>query len=304
MKVSVIIPARNERFLPETIDDLFAKATGDIEVVAVLDGYTPDTPLPDRDNLIIVKHGEPLGMRASINHAAAVASGQYLMKTDAHCMFQEGWDEILSAQCEDNWVVIPRRFSLDPIAWAIDKNGKPPRDYHYLCYPHWAKDHDSGMHGVEWWGRGKERSDPRYDLDDNMSCQGSCWFMPRRYFCEFLGGLSEVGYGPFAQEFQEIGLKVWLGGGEVKVNKKCWYAHLHKGKTYGRMWHMDRATRDSVVNSHNWSSWYWMTNQWSKRVHDLEWLIDKFWPVPTWEEFGTVENAFSEWRNHYQGEFK
>jgi len=25
-----------------------------------------------------------------------------------------------------------------------------------------------------------------------------------------------------------------------------------------------------------------MGNQWKERVHDLEWLIDRFSPVPTW----------------------
>jgi glycosyltransferase involved in cell wall biosynthesis len=297
-KVSVIIPSRNEIFLPQTIADVIGKAAGEVEVIVILDGYWPDPPLPDYPDLVTVHRPEAKGMRASINAAARLARGKYLLKTDAHCMFQEGFDEILAANCDDDWVVIPRRFSLDPINWAIDQNGKPPRDYHYLCYPHWAKDHDSGMHGVEWWHRGRERSGPEYDLDDNMSCQGSCWFMPRAYFWDFLGGLHEEGYGTFAQEFQEIGLKVWLGGGQVKINKSCWYAHLHKGKTYGRMWHMDQATRESVVNSHNWSSRYWMTNQWEQRVHNLEWLIEKFWPVPTWDEFGSVESAFKAWHEH------
>lgn len=297
-KVSVIIPARNELFLQKTISDVLAKAKGEIEVIVCLDAYWPDPPLKDDKRVIVIYRGEVTGMRGGINACATAATGEYLMKTDAHCMFQEGFDEILKANCADNWVVIPRRFSLDAENWAIDQNRKPPRDYHYLCYPHWDKDHDNGMHGVEWWNRGKERSDPQYDIDDNMSCQGSCWFMPKNYFWNFLGGLNEEGYGTFAQEFQEIGLKVWLGGGEVKVNKNVWYAHLHKGKTYGRMWHMDRKTRDSVVNSHNWSSWYWMTNQWQQRVHDLDWLIEKFWPVPTWDNFGTIEEAFRQWHNH------
>ena len=40
-KLSVIVPARNELFLNKTVDDLFAKAHGDVEVIAVLDGYWP-----------------------------------------------------------------------------------------------------------------------------------------------------------------------------------------------------------------------------------------------------------------------
>lgn len=280
-KLSVIIPSRNERFLPQTVADLLAKASGDVEVIPVLDGYWPEPFLPDDKRLHIIHRSTPLGMRAAINAAAGIARGDYLMKCDAHCMFQEGYDEILKADCADNWVVIPARFSLDAENWTIQKNGKPRRDYHYLCYPEPDKQHDGGMHGVEWWERGRERSDPKYDIDDNMSFQGSCWFMPRQWFWGFLGGMSEVGYGGFTQEPQEIGLKTWLGGGELKVNKKCWYAHLHKGKTYGRMYHQNKT---EVVRGHNYSADYWMNNRWANRIHDLEWLVDKFWPVPSWPE--------------------
>lgn len=295
-KLSVIIPSRKERFLQQTVKDILNKAVEDIEVIAVLDGYWPDPPLENDKNLVILHKSTPMGMRSAINSAAAIASGKYLLKTDAHCMFAEGFDQVLKQDCDYDWVVIPRRFSLDPENWDIDKNGKPPRDYHYLCYPHWDKDHDTGMHGVEWWGRGKERSDPMYDIDDNMSFQGSCWFMHKKFFTDSLGGMSEEGYGGFTQEPQEIGNKAWLGGGAVKVNKKTWYAHLHKGRRYGRGYPQDSK---EIVDGHAYSARFWMTNSWRDRVRDLEWLIDKFWPVPTWQEFGSVEEAFKKWHEHY-----
>lgn len=283
-KVSVIIPARNERFLTKTVNDLLDKASGDIEVIAVLDGYWPGgelEPLPERKNLTILHRGISRGMRASINAAASVAKGKYLLKCDAHCMFQEGYDEILKTNCDENWIVIPARYSLDPENWTIERNGKPRRDYHYLCYPDPNKEHDGGMHGVEWWQRGKDYSDPKYDVDDNMSFQGSCWFMHKKWFTDFLGGMSEVGYGTFSQEPQEIGNKTWLGGGAVKVNKKVWYAHLHKGKRYGRMYSI---SSQEVINGHNYAAHYWMHNLWEKRIHNIDWLVEKFWPVPTWAE--------------------
>jgi glycosyltransferase involved in cell wall biosynthesis len=270
-------------------------------VIAIIDGEWPDPPLEDRPNLQVVKFGQPHGMRAGINAGANLATGEYLLKCDAHCAFAYGFDEVLKADCDDNWVVIPPRYSLDAENWKIDDNGKPRRDYHYLCYCDPFKNHDPGMHGVEDWGRCKERSDPMYDIDDNMSAQGSCWLMPKKHFTDFLGGLSEVGYGSFSQEFQEIGLKTWLGGGRVVVNKKTWMAHLHKGSRYGRMWHMSRKDHEGIVASHAWSSWFWMTNQPFKgRVHNIDWLIDKFWPIPTWPEdwktkydYSTIYGSFS-----------
>ena len=277
-KVSVLIPSRNERFLTQTIRDVLDKAAGDIEVVVALDGY--DTPLVDDPRLKVVHHPDALGMRACINDAASLATGDFLLKCDAHCMFSEGYDKVLARDCDETWVVVPRRFSLDPEKWAIDQNGKPPRDYHYLCFPDPHKEHDAGMHGVEWWSRGKERRAPEYDIDDNMSAQGSAWFMSRRQWTR-LGGLSEVGYGPFTQEFQEIGLKTWLGGGAVKVNKKTWYAHLHKGKTYGRGYSLNGL---GVTEGHLWSARHWMNNEEPNMVHKIEWLIERFWPVPSWPE--------------------
>jgi hypothetical protein len=196
-------------------------------------------------------------------------------------MFAPAFDKVLVENMQDNWIVIPRRYSLDPEKWEIQQNGKSPRDYHYLCFPNPKKDHDFGIHGVEWPERSRERRDrPEYDIDDTPSFQGSCWCMKRTWFTDFLKGMNEHGYGQFSQEPQEIGMKTWLGGGEVKVNKKTWYAHLHKGSTFGRMYSISQR---EIINGHNYSAWYWATNQWKDRIHDLKWFVEKFWPMPTWE---------------------
>jgi len=278
-KVSVIIPSRNEQFLPQTVEDIFAKATGEVEVIVTLDGYWPDPPLPDHDNLILIHRSKARGMRAAINAAASVATGEFLMKTDAHCMFAEGFDEVLQADCDGDWMVIPSRYSLDAENWCILETGKRRVDYHYLSYP---DEPGKGIHGQVWNDRRRERfGKPEFDIDDEMSFQGSCWFMTRRHFWNFLGGMSEVGYGTFIQEPQEIGLKTWLGGGRIVVNKKTWYAHLHKGRKYGRGYFLNKR---EAKRGNDYSCDFWFNNRWPSRIHDLEWLIDKFWPVPTWPE--------------------
>src|SRR3990172_823176 len=276
-KVSVIVPSRNEIFLEKTLNDLLAKARGDVEVVAVLDGYIPNPPIAIHDSrLVVLSTHEAKGMRNAINCGAAVSKGEYLMKADGHCMFEEGFDEVLKAECEDNWVVVPRRYSLDAENWAIMDTGKARVDYHYICWP-WNKPQEPGMHGEVWRERAKARKDIL--IDDEMSSQGSCWFMTKKHFNDFLGGLPEEGYGSFVQEFQQIGNKTWLGGGRVVINKKTWYAHLHKGKKYGRGYYISQK---KMVIGQSWSFDYCMNNRWEKRIHDIEWLIDKFWPVPTW----------------------
>lgn len=278
-KVSVLIPSNKEIFLTKTIDDIFNKAKGEFEVVVYLDGYWPDPPLRERPNLVILHGDTVIGMRGGINAAAAVATGKYLIKTDAHCMFEEGFDEVLKSECDEDWVVIPRRRSLDAENWIIDvTNKKAPVDYHFLSWA-WHKPNELGMHGTVWNERARTRQ--HILLDDEMSSQGSCWCMTKNHFTNFLGGLSEVGYGNFVQEFQEIGNKTWLGGGQVKINKKTWYAHLHKGKRYGRGYYISQR---KMIEGTLYSADFWMNNRFPHRVHDIEWLIDKFWPVPTWPE--------------------
>jgi len=279
--LSVIVPSRNERFTEQTVHDVLRNATGSIEVILILDGWWPTPILPDDPRLTLIHFSHPRGMRNAINAAAAIAKGEYLLKTDAHCMFDHGFDEILAANCDDDWVVIPRRHRLDAENWCLQDTTKPPVDYEYLSYPFWHPD-DPGMHGQIWNERTLERMDkPEYEIDNNMSFQGSCWFMSARHFHDFLGGLSEVGYGSFKQEAQEIGLKTWLGGGQIKINKRTWVAHLHKGRKYGRGYSMDK---NELRSASDWCTDHWMNNRWEGRQHDLSWLIEKFAPVPTWSD--------------------
>lgn len=277
-KLSVVIPSRNELFLAKTVEDLLSKAAGEIEVIAVLDGYWPKPALKDHDNLVLIHRGKAMGMRAGINAGATVAKGEYLMKCDAHCMFAEGFDEVLKKDCDDDWLVIPRRKRLDPEGWGIQDVGKPDVDYEFLSYPFW-KPEAPGMHGTVWNERIRERfGKAEYDIDDNMSFQGSCWFMKTAYFRSF-GGLKCLGYGTFIGEPQEIGLQVWLSGGANKINKKTWYAHLHKGSKWGRMYPTNRS---ELKAGNAYSVDFWYNNRWQGRTRDIEWLVDHFWPVPTW----------------------
>lgn len=299
MGLSVLIPSRNEKFLNKTIQDILDKSEGEIEILAVLDEGPPEAFIED-DRVSYLQQSSPKGMRAGINWAASLAKYDTLMKADGHCMFAQGFDKVLAADMQDNWVVIPRRHSLDAENWTILNNGKGPRDYHYLCFPDPHKGHDVGMHGVEWAERSRERLDPKYDIDDNMTCQGSCWYMKKSWFDNFLHGLSEVGYGTFSQEFQEIGNKTWLGGGEVKVNKKTWYCHLHKGKQYGRMYHMDNH---EVVEGHRYSARHWMNNEEPGMIHPISWLVEKFWPLPGWDKIWLEdwEDQLRSWNKEIDG---
>lgn len=278
-KLSIIIPSRNELFMPQTVDDLFKNAGGEIEVIVVLDGYWPDPMPPDRKGLVWIHRGKARGMRAAINSAESIASGEFLMKCDAHCLFGPGYDEILKKDCEDNWLVFPRRFSLDAEKW-ICRPEKEPIDYEHYFYPFTpGHEHEPGLHARPWMQRTREKKDIL--IDEDMSFQGSCWFMRTKSYRKWIGFMDERGYETFMGEPQEIGLKLQLGPaqGMLVRNKKTFYAHLHKGSQWGRMYHMSNSER---VRGNSYSFDFWWNNRWTERVHDVEWLIDHFWPVPGW----------------------
>ena len=272
--VSIIIPTCQEQFLNNTVDDLLEKAEGEIEVIVVLDNYWADPILKDDPRVIIIHRSERRGMRDCINSGVAISKGEYIMKSDAHCMFDKGFDKKLIADYkEDNWIVVPRRKRLDADKWCIQDVGKADIDYELISSPA-----NQGIKGQVWGTRALKRKDIL--IDENMTFQGSCYFMSRKHW-DWLGGLHEEGYGSFVREAQEICLKTWLGGGKVMVNKKTWYAHLHKGHKHGRGYFIDKRKMDK---GDIYCDDFWLNNKWKERKHNIEWLIDRFYPVPDWSK--------------------
>lgn len=285
--VSIIIPCYKDPYLQRTIDSLLKNAEGKIEVIPILDGYTPPKPLKKDPRVKPVILSTNVGMRASINAGVKKAKGKFIMKCDAHCIFGEGYDKIMARNCAENWIMIPRRYSLDDINWKRDEK-RPARDYHYLTIPMRNNGYGICMSNQEWLRRGYERRDPKYDIDDTMSFQGSCWFANRKYYLKHIHPLngSIDAYGPFGGEQTEIGLKYWLGGGANKVIKKTWYAHLSKQPRHYAAGLFDRHYKINkhTANSRTWTSKHWINNEEPNMIHPLSWLVEKFWPVPTWPE--------------------
>jgi glycosyltransferase involved in cell wall biosynthesis len=286
-KVSVIIPSRNERYLPDTLRDIFANRAGDIEVIVVLDGDYPDYDIPDYPGLKFLHNKKVKGLRYSVNRAVDFAKGKYILKIDAHCTIGEGWDEILQADCEDNWMVAPRRYLWDAPMWNYKKNADGSISYidaHYYFYP-FIRPYNPRLTSRPWVDRANERA--RYLIDEDMSCQGSCWFMPKSLF-KRIGGFNEFGYGTFSSEPEELGLKIQLGpvGGMVMRNKKTWFSHWDKPSIHWKTAPeiAGRVPDEERIAGNYYCFDYWFYNRWEERVHDFEWLIDKFWPIPTWPD--------------------
>lgn len=292
-KVSIIIPALNELFLQKTIDNIFENASGEIEVIVMLDNWWPKPMISDRQGMTIVHTNERLGVKKNTNSAARIATGKYLMKCDAHCAFSKGFDKALKKSCKENWVCIPSRYSLDPDKWERTRG---PFEYLMLTYPFIKDDvYGYGFHGKKWRGEDGlnggfwhlEEKRKKYRIDDIIIFQGSCWFMTRDHFFN-IGGL-EIDYYMF-QEAPEISFKTWLSGGRVVRNKRAWYAHLHKGKEHSGNYALSKSKKYEIEN---FMVDYWMGNKWPKQTRDFKWLIDYFfkkfspmggWPEDWWDE--------------------
>lgn len=283
--LSVVIPSYKDPFLQKTIDSLLENAQGEIEVIPVLDGYTPETPIKSDSRVKVIDLPANRGMRGAINAGLAKARGEYVMKCDSHCLFGQGFDKIMTENCAENWLMIPRRYSIDEINWQRHDK-RPFRDYHYLTIPMRTKGYGICMSNQDWLQRGGERNDPKYDIDDTMTFQGSCWLADKKHFMKRVGFLDDrqETYGPFGGEQLEVGLKYWLGGDEVKVIKKTWYAHLNKQPRHYKEGIFTRRYKNRQASGRTWAAKHWINNEEPGMIHPLSWLVEKFWPVPTWPE--------------------
>ncbi len=80
--ISVLIPAKDEVYLQKTIESALSASRGEIEVIAVCDGYWPDPCVLDDPRVNVIHHTKAVGQRRSINEAAKIAKGKYIFKVD------------------------------------------------------------------------------------------------------------------------------------------------------------------------------------------------------------------------------
>ena len=280
-KVSFIIPARGESLLNvrRTVDSIYSSAKGEFEVIIGYDG-TPNLGIAGCKNLKIIEFPEVVGIKTNINTLAAIATGKYLFKSDAHCRFGEGIDEILKANMEDDWVVMPR-FKIICPDWEIQmRDGK--EEYYDYFFIHCPLTDPRGYRfkaGGHWPERTAERENkPELMIDETPQIHGSGWFICKDHFFE-LGGFPLIDPYGHAQEPANLALKNWLMGGKVMVNKKTYYAHLHqetRDKGF-RLGHRNEERTYNIIANH------WMRNKESSMIHTMAWFVDEKFPnMPTW----------------------
>lgn len=218
--ISVIIPSFKDPYLQNTINSLLKHAEDDIEIIVVLDGYWPTNYDWSDKRIKIVHLGKTRGMREAINAGVLVSTGEFIMRTDEHCEFGPGYDRLLTEVFEDNWIVYPKRFYLNPETWTV--MDIKPNVYNKLVI-----DETHGkFSGLNW--KARELQNAHLDIDESMAMQGSCWIMKRSWWDSVIGRLQTEGYGPLYQDSHEMVFKTWKAGGKLMVNKKTWHAHKHR----------------------------------------------------------------------------
>ncbi len=299
--LSILIPARNEEFLKRTIEDLLSNIEAETEIIVVLDGYETDLPADTR--LRVIHNPESIGQRAATNQACKLSKAKYVMKVDAHCAFDKGFDKKMIAEMKDNWTMIPVMRNLHVFNWVCPDGhsryqspsglckecGKPtvknivwipktnPQSVSY-CF--------DGEPHFQYFNIFKKRSEYKKDLEatgitETMSIQGSCFMITRDKYWEL--NISDESLGSWGSQGIEVACKTWLSGGRVVVNHKTWYAHMFRtqGGDFGfpylnpgnKVEHAKKTVRELFFD-----------NKWEKQIHPLSWLLEKFWPVPGWSE--------------------
>jgi glycosyltransferase involved in cell wall biosynthesis len=298
--LSVILPARQEQFLQRTIEDIFEHAEGDTEVIAILDGAWADPPISDHPRVTIIHNTEPVGQRAATNQGARLSQAKYIMKADAHCAFDQGFDVKLMEAHEHDWTVVPKMYNLHGFDWECQecKNRYYQADKPDMCCgknefekivvwkPRLARmtyswRFDKTMQFRYWKAHRKRKSTRRGDYMETMSFIGACMFMERERYWE-LDGCDES-HGSWGQFGTEWACKSWLSGGKLLTCKKTWFAHMFRTKNKKFSFPYKISANDQE-RARQYSRDLWLNDKWPKAKYKLEWLVEKFRPVPDWHK--------------------
>ena len=303
MDLSILIPARNEEFLKKTVEDILSNIEGNTEIIAVLDGYEMELPIDPR--LRVIHNPESIGQRAATNQACKLSEAKYIMKCDAHCAFDKGFDVKMMKEMRDDWTMVPVMRNLHVFNWVCEDGHiryQSPSGPCKACLPSGKECGKPTTKDVVWIAKTnpqstsycfdqephfqyfrvfKKRPEGKGDITETMSIQGSCFMVTRDKYWEL--NLCDEELGSWGSQGIEVACKTWLSGGRVVVNHKTWYAHMFRtqGGDFGfpyenpgsKVQHAKKSIRELFFD-----------NKWDKQIYPLSWLLEKFWPVPGWTE--------------------
>ena len=309
--LSVLIPARNEMFVALTVKTILDNIRGNTEVIVALDGEWANPGIPDDPRVTIVYFPEAIGQRAATNQACRLSRAKYVIKIDAHCAVDEGFDVKMLSDMQEDMTLIPTMYNLHAFNWKCLKCGKTwyqsptplfcckdgdgkirneqcdskqfereivwkPRLNKKSLYYRF----DKNLH-FQYWGDYRNRPEAQKELVEIMSTQGSCFMISRKRYWEL--NICDEKHGSWGQQGVEVAMKTWLSGGRLITTKKTWYSHMFRtqGGDFGFPYPMSGTDQDKA---RQYSKELWLQNTWplKKEGRDLNWVLNKFYPVPDW----------------------
>lgn len=305
--ISILIPARSEEFLKNTVEDILAHKEADTEIIVGLDGVWSNPPLLQYPDVNVIYVPEAIGQRAMAQLCGKLSKAKYIMKVDAHCSFEQGFDRKMLEAFKvsgDNTVMVPVMKNLHVYDWKCYKCGKkvyqdvtpicpvdgsrmrkkiiwqPRRGTHSVAYRF-----DSEPH-FQYWSDYTKRDEYKKmkeetGLTESMSLQGSFFMCTREKYYEL--NVDDGNLGSWGHQGLTVACKFWLSGGKVMVNHNTWYAHCFrtKGDVFGFPYPQPgrevQKTKQRVKD-------LFYKDSFPGQIYPLSWLIERFWPIPGWTD--------------------
>ena len=319
--LSVLIASRNEMFLARTVEDILKHKKGKTEIIIGLDGKFADPPVQDHPDVRILYYPESIGQREMTNQLCKLSNSKYVMKCDAHCAFDDGFDVKMMEKMQDNWIMVPVMRNLHAFDWVCEKckdrryQGPTPVDcpkcdnktdfkkdvvwipkkspqsvsYCFDSEPHFQYFKDYAKRPE--YKKALEET----GLTETMSLQGSFFMLTRRKYWELNISDSET-FGSWGSQGIEISCKFWLSGGRVMVNHNTWYAHLFRTQGGDFSFPYTQSGRQ-VQNAKKVAKDLFFNNKWSLQTRPLSWTLKKFWPINGWKD-GELEAQIKREKDH------
>lgn len=307
MDLSILIPARNEEFLAKTIQDILSNIEADTEVIAVLDGQWTNPPVEDNDRVNLIYLTKSIGQRAATNLACRLSKAKYVMKLDAHCALDKGFDRKMIEAFEevgDDVVIIPTMRNLWAYDWVCVCGAKKYQDKGSKC----DECGNEMTKNICWIAKKNPQSSsfcfdsephfqyfndytrrPGYggDLTESMSIQGSCFMLARERYWDL--NICDEALGSWGSQGIEVACKIWLSGGRVLSNHRTWYAHMFRTKPQNSFGFPYQQDESQIQGAKAAVKDLFFNNKWPLQKHPLSWLVEKFWPVRGWADEDLVE---------------
>ena len=304
--LSILIPARNEEWVADTVRDILRNKRGKTEVIVGLDGEWANPQIDDHPDVTIVYYAESIGQRAMTNRLAKLSKAKYVAKCDAHVAFSEGFDQIMMDDMQDDWTMVPVLRNLHVYDWKCKKCGsrwymgpKPERcmkgtnsddiqpnpdcdgkDFHkkLVWKPNRRRPNNTAFvfnTDLQFWYFGELKrihDKSNEDIVETLSLQGSFFMLTRDKYWEL--NICDETWGSWGQQGTEVALKTWLSGGRVVVNKKAWYAHMFRTQP-GFSFPYPQSGK-SQERARKISQDIFLNNKWDKQTRTLSWLLERF----------------------------